>query len=68
MCPSRLAPVFFFAFGPILARAQQIDTTSPPAAATEGAVILQKALAALAPTTRITDVTLSGTARRAFSA
>jgi hypothetical protein len=56
--------VLLFAFGSSLARAQQTATTSPPAAATEGAVVLQKALAALAPTTRITDVTLSGTARR----
>ncbi len=39
--------------------AQQTATTS-----TQGAAILQKALAALAPTTRITDVTLSGTAHR----
>jgi hypothetical protein len=39
--------------------AQQTATTS-----TQGAAILQKALAALAPTTPITDVTLSGTARR----
>lgn len=64
MSPSRLVLALLFAFGPSLARAQQSAPTSPPAAATEGAVVLQKALAALAPTTRITDVTLSGTARR----
>lgn len=64
MSPSRLVVVLLFAFGSSLARAQQTATTSPPAAATEGAAVLQKALAALAPTTRITDVTLSGTARR----
>ncbi len=64
MSPSRLVLVLLFALGSSLARAQQTATTSPPAAATEGAIVLQKALAALAPTTRITDVTLSGTARR----
>ena len=64
MSPSRLVLVLLFAFGSSLASAQQTATTSPPAAATEGAVVLQKALAALAPTTHITDVTLSGTARR----
>jgi hypothetical protein len=63
MSPSRLALVLLFAFGSSLARAQQTATTSPPAAS-EGAVVLQKALAALAPTTPISDITLTGTARQ----
>jgi hypothetical protein len=64
MSLSRIVLVLLFALGSSLARAQQTATASPPAAATEGAIVLQKALAALSPTTRISDVTLSGTARR----
>jgi hypothetical protein len=64
MSPSRLVLVLLFAFGSNLARAQQTATTSPPAASTEGAFFLQKALLALAPSTPTTDVTLSGTVRR----
>ena len=59
MSPSRLSLcVSFFLFAHF-AVAQQTSTTS-----TQGAAVLRQALAALAPSTPITDVTLSGTARR----
>jgi hypothetical protein len=63
MSPSRLALVGFLLLFTHFGGAQQTGTTSPATASTQGAAVLQKALAALSPTP-ITDVTLSGTARR----
>jgi hypothetical protein len=59
MSLARLSFLLIFAYGAHLAAAQQTASTS-----TQGTVVLQKALAALTGSTPITDVTLSGTARR----
>jgi len=65
MSPSRLALVVSFFLGAHPLVAPQTETQSPPpATSAQGAAVLQKALAALAPSTPITDITLSGTARR----
>jgi hypothetical protein len=55
----RFAFLALFALIAHFASAQQTGTTS-----TQGAAVLQKSLAALAPSSPITDVTLSGSARR----
>jgi len=59
MCFPRFAFLALFALIAHFASAQQTATTS-----TQGVAVLQESLAALAPSTPIADVTLSGSARR----
>lgn len=54
-----VVPVALFAFASSYAAPPQTPTSQ-----TQGAAYLQKALASLAPTTPISDITLSGTVRR----
>lgn len=66
MSSARLALVLFFVFRTTSAVGQQsvpAPPSSSPPSSTQGVPVLQRALAALAPSSPISDVTLNGTAR-----
>ena len=66
MSPARLVRTLFAAFSVALFTFASSSAAPPqaPNSKTQGVAYLQKALAALAPSTPISDITLSGTARR----